>query len=151
MLFALPSLTAFANAHRSDTWAHAQFAIAEGKREALAGSPVERQTRRQYQDVIDSYRRVYCGSPTSTKADASVTAVAEVMMEMGRRFHDATALRGAISEFEFLRQEYPGSKYRFEALFTIGQIYEDDLNDSGSRAGYSGGLSAAVSPQSSCR
>jgi N-acetylmuramoyl-L-alanine amidase len=130
LLFALTSLTAFANAHRSDTWAHAQFAIAEGKREALSGSPVERQTRREYQDVIDSYRRVYCGSPTSTKADASVAAVAELMMEMGRRFHDATALRGAISEFEFLRQEYPGSKYRFEALLTIGQIYEDDLNDS---------------------
>jgi len=130
LLFALPSLTAFANVHRSDAWAHAQFAIAEGKREALTGTPIEQQTRREYQDVIDSYRRVYCGSPTSTKADASVAAVAEVMMEMGRRFHDTTALRAAISEFEFLRQEYPGSKYRFEALFTIGQIYEDDLNDS---------------------
>ena len=129
MLFALSSLAAFANAHRSDAWAHTKFAIAEGKREALTGTPVEQQTRREYQDVIDSYRRVYCGSPTSTKADASVAAVAEVMMEMGRRFHDTTALRAAISEFEFLRQEYPGSKYRFEALFTIGQIYEDDLND----------------------
>jgi N-acetylmuramoyl-L-alanine amidase len=130
LLFALPSFTAFANAHRSDTWAHAQFAIAEGKLEALTATPVERQTRREYQDVIDSYRRVYCGSPTSTKADASVAAVAEVMMEMGRRFHDSTALRAAISEFEFLRQEYPGSKYRFEALLTIGQIYENELDDS---------------------
>lgn len=123
-------MTVFANVHRSDAWAHSQFAIAESKREALTGTLVERQTRREYQDVIDSYRRVYCGSPTSTKADASVAAVAEVMMEMGRRFHDTTALRAAISEFEFLRQEYPGSKYRFEALFTIGQIYQDDLNDS---------------------
>lgn len=123
-------MTAFASVHRSDGWAHSQFAIAESKREALNLTPVERQTRRQYQDLIDSYRRVYCGSPTSTKADASVAAVAEVMMEMGRRFHDTTALRAAISEFEFLRQEYPGSKYRFEALFTIGQIYQDDLNDS---------------------
>jgi len=123
-------VTVFANVHRSDAWAHSQFAIAESKREALTGTLVERQTRREYQDVIDSYRRVYCGSPTSTKADASVAAVAEVMMEMGRRFHDTTALRAAISEFEFLRQEYPGSKYRFEALFTIGQIYQDDLNDS---------------------
>jgi len=130
LLLVLPSVTVFANVHRSDAWAHSQFAIAESKREALTGMLVERQTRREYQDVIDSYRRVYCGSPTSTKADASVAAVAEVMMEMGRRFHDTTALRAAISEFEFLRQEYPGSKYRFEALFTIGQIYQDDLNDS---------------------
>jgi N-acetylmuramoyl-L-alanine amidase len=28
-----------------------------------------------------------------------------------------------------LRKEYPGSKYRFDALFTVGEIYKDDLND----------------------
>ena len=35
----------------------------------------------------------------------------------------------AIHEYEFLRREYPGSKYRFQALFTIGQIYKQDLGD----------------------
>ncbi|HSK45495.1 MAG TPA: N-acetylmuramoyl-L-alanine amidase [Candidatus Binatia bacterium] len=29
----------------------------------------------------------------------------------------------------FLRREYPGSKLRAEALFTIGEIYRDDLDD----------------------
>ena len=28
-----------------------------------------------------------------------------------------------------MRKEYPGSKYRFDALFTIAEIYKDDLND----------------------
>ena len=28
-----------------------------------------------------------------------------------------------------MRREYPGSKYRFQALFTIGQIYKQDLGD----------------------
>ena len=90
----------------------------------------EERTRRQYQQVIDAYRRVYYGAPVSTKADPSVVAVAELMVEMGRRFDDDKILRSAIGQYQFLRTEYPGSKYRFDALFTIGEIYKDDLGDS---------------------
>jgi N-acetylmuramoyl-L-alanine amidase len=98
-------------------------------REALNGRPVGERTRHEYQRVIDSYRRVYFGSPASSKADPSVVATAELMVEMGRRFDDNKILRGAIDQYRFLRKEYPGSKYRFDALFTIGEIYKDDLND----------------------
>jgi N-acetylmuramoyl-L-alanine amidase len=72
---------------------------------------------------------VYYMSPASSKADASVVAVAELLAEMGRAFNDEKALRSAIGQYEFLRREYPGSKSRFDALFTIGQIYKDDLQD----------------------
>ena len=49
---------------------------------------------------------------------------------MGRQFEPGEKdLRSAIREYEFLRREYPGSKYRFQALFTIGQIYAEDLGD----------------------
>src|ERR1035438_3050017 len=51
------------------------------------------------------------------------------MVEMGRRFDDDKILRGAIDQYRFLRKEYPGSRYRFDALFTIGEVYKDDLND----------------------
>ncbi len=98
-------------------------------REALNGRPVGERTRHEYQRVIDSYRRVYFGSPASSKADPSVVATAELMVEMGRRFDDNKILRGAVEQYRFLRKEYPGSKYRFDALFTIGEIYKDDLND----------------------
>ena len=98
-------------------------------REALNGRPTAERTRHEYQRVIDSYRRVYFGAPTSSKADPSVVATAELMVEMGRRFDDDKILRGAVDEYRFLRKEYPGSKYRFDALFTIGEIYKDDLND----------------------
>ena len=98
-------------------------------REALNGRPLGERTRREYQHVIDSYRRVYFGSPASSKADPSVVATAELMVEMGRRFDDNKILRGAVDQYRFLRKEYPGSKYRFDALFTIGEIYKDDLND----------------------
>ena len=91
--------------------------------------PSGERTRREYQHVIDSYRRVYFGSPASSKADPSVVATAELMVEMGRRFDDNKILRGAVDQYRFLRKEYPGSKYRFDALFTIGEIYKDDLND----------------------
>src|ERR1700674_4309829 len=129
LLALLPLATASARVHHSDAWARQQFAKAERIREALNGRPVGERTRREYQRVIDSYRRVYFGSPTLSKADPSVVATAELMIEMGRRFDDNKILRGAVSQYRFLRREYPGSKYRFDALFTIGEIYKDDLND----------------------
>ena len=79
--------------------------------------------------MIAAYRRVYYGSPASSKADPSVVAVAELLTEMGRRFNDYKALHAAIGQYKFLRREYPGSRDRFDALFSIGQIYQDDLKD----------------------
>jgi N-acetylmuramoyl-L-alanine amidase len=115
--------------HRSDSWAREHFANAERLREALNGRPAADRTRRDYQRVLNAYRLVYRSAPTSTKADPSVVAVAETLVEMGRRFDDEKILHQAISEYKFLRREYPGSKYRCEALFTIGEVYQDDLND----------------------
>jgi N-acetylmuramoyl-L-alanine amidase len=129
LLALLPLATASARIHHNDAWARQQFAKAERMREALNGRPVGERTRREYQRVIDSYRRVYFGSPASFKADPSVVATAELMIEMGRRFDDNKILRGAVEQYRFLRKEYPGSRYRFDALFTIGEIYKDDLND----------------------
>src|SRR5437660_454835 len=129
VLALLPLAAASARVHHNDGWARQQFAKAERMREALNGRPAGERTRREYQRVIDSYRRVYFGSPASSKADPSVVATAELMIEMGRRFDDNKILRGAVDQYRFLRKEYPGSKYRFDALFTIGEIYKDDLND----------------------
>ena len=129
LLVLLPLVSASARVHHNDAWARQQFAKAERMREALNGRPLAERTRREYQAAIDSYRRVYFGSPTSSKADPSVVATAELMVEMGRRFDDNKVLRGAVDQYRFLRKEYPGSKYRFDALFTIGEIYKDDLND----------------------
>ncbi|MGB9234451.1 MAG: N-acetylmuramoyl-L-alanine amidase [Terriglobales bacterium] len=128
-LAGFPVMPAFARVHHNDAWARQQFTKAERTREALNGRPANQRTRREYQRAINAYRLVYFGSPASSKADPSVVATAELMVEMGRRFDDNKILRGAVDEYRFLRKEYPGSKYRFEALFTIGEIYKDDLND----------------------
>ena len=129
LLALLPLTAASARVHYSDAWSRQQYAKAERMREALNGRPAGDRTRREYQRAIDAYRRVYFGAPASSRADPSVVATAELMVEMGRQFDDNKILRGAIEQYRFLRKEYPGSKYRFDALFTIGEIYKDDLDD----------------------
>jgi N-acetylmuramoyl-L-alanine amidase len=130
MLALLATQVAHARTHHSDAWARERFAAAERMREALNGRPPADRTRHDYQRVVNAYRSVYLGAPTSTKADPSVVAVAEMLVEMGRRFEDDKILTKAIDEYKFLRREYPGSKYRADGLFTVAEIYKDDLNDS---------------------
>jgi N-acetylmuramoyl-L-alanine amidase len=126
---ATPSSLASNSASRKQE-ARDQFEKAEQMRESLNGRPEEERTRRDYQRVADAYRKVYYVAPDSSKADASVVAVAELLAEMGRQFQPGEKdLNSAIHEYEFLRREYPGSKYRFQALFTIAQIYKEDLGD----------------------
>jgi N-acetylmuramoyl-L-alanine amidase len=121
---------AHARVHHSDAWAREHFAAAERMREALNGRPPIERTRRDYQRVVNAFRLVYLGAPSSSKADPSVVAVAETLVEMGRRFEDDSILNKAVLEYKFLRREYPGSKYRADGLFTVAEIYKDDLNDS---------------------
>jgi N-acetylmuramoyl-L-alanine amidase len=129
LMAGLSGLPAHARTHHTESWAHDRFATAERMREALNGRPPADLARKDYQHVINAYRSVYYGAPASTKADPSVVAVAETLVEMGRRFDDTKILNSAIGEYKFLRREYPGSKYRCDALFTIGEIYKDDLGE----------------------
>jgi len=129
LLVTLPALPGHARPRHSEAWARDRYAAADRMREALNGRPPAERTRRDYQRVLNAYRNVFYGAPTSTKADPSAVAVAETLVEMGRRFDDDKILESAIAQYKFLRKEYPGSKYRADALFTIGEIYKDDLND----------------------
>src|SRR3984957_11798102 len=110
LIAALPQV-AHARSHHSESWARERFAAAERMREALNGRPPAERTRRDYQRVLNAYRNVYYGAPASTKADPSAVAVAETLVEMGRRFEDEKILNEAIAQYKFLRREYPGSKY----------------------------------------
>jgi N-acetylmuramoyl-L-alanine amidase len=131
LLMAVPLVPAHARARHghSEAWARDHYAAADRMREGLNGRPPGERSRRDYQRVLNAYRNIYYGAPTSAKADPSAVAVAETLVEMGRRFDDNSILKKAIAQYKFLRREYPGSKYRCDALFTIGEIYKDDLND----------------------
>ena len=109
--------------------AHSPFDKAQRMREGLEGRPERQRTRRDYERVIDAYRAIYHGDPASPRADASASAVADLFAEEGRIFQDEKALYDAIGQYEFLRRQYPGSRYRFSALLTEGEIYLRDLND----------------------
>lgn len=129
MFALLLPVMAHARVHRSGSWADSQFAAAQEMQNTLEGRPLEDRTRHDYERVISAYRRVYLEAPSSGRADPSVVAAAQMTEEMGRRFNDPDILRSAIQQYEFLRREYPGSKFRFDALFRIGEIYKDDLHD----------------------
>jgi N-acetylmuramoyl-L-alanine amidase len=118
-----------ARVHRSQSWADTQFDKAESQRETLEAHADASRTRHEYETVIASYRLVVLEAPTSSKADGSAFAVAEITAEMGRRFKDDSVLNSALREYKFLRREYPGSKHRVAALLAIGKIYKNDLGD----------------------
>lgn len=106
-----------------------QFETAEKLREALNGKPESKRVRRDFQRVIEAYRQVYHVAPTSKYAPEAARNVAEVLAEYGRAVNDDKLIRDAIDQYAFLRREYPGSRYRWEALFTTAQLYREDLHD----------------------
>jgi N-acetylmuramoyl-L-alanine amidase len=110
-------------------FARTQFEVAQRMREALRGRPEDERTAKDYERVMEAYRKVYHTAPTSVKADAAIVAVAELLAESARVLDDEWRFQSAIGQYEFLRKEYPGSKYRFDALFTIGEIYFEDLDN----------------------
>src|SRR5690348_11055063 len=109
--------------------AKAQFEVAEKLRDSLFGTPDQERDRRDYQKAMDAYRKVYYTAPSWVKADEAVLAVAELLDDQGRVLNDPKSYKDAIGQLSFLRREYPGSPHRVEALFTMAQIYRDDLND----------------------
>jgi N-acetylmuramoyl-L-alanine amidase len=106
-----------------------QYHKALQMREALNGRPESQRTPEEYDRVIDAFRKVYHIAPTSNRADASVLAVGDLLIEKARLEDDEKGFKSAIGQYEFLAKEYPGSKYRFEGLLSTGQIYREDLGD----------------------
>jgi N-acetylmuramoyl-L-alanine amidase len=109
--------------------ARAQLETAERMRDSLESKPEAQRTRKDFQKVMDAYRKVYYTAPSLAKADVAVQAVAELLEDQGRLLNDPKSFKDAIGQLVFLRREYPGSKFRADALFTIGEIYRDDLDD----------------------
>lgn len=114
---------------RSRQQAEAQFESAARMRTAVEAQPTAERTRSDYRRVIDAYWRVYRISPVSPRAHEALNAMAQLKTDMGRIFDDRGILQDAIAQYEFLRREYPGSRYRWNALLTSAEIRRDDLDD----------------------
>ena len=102
---------------------------AERMRENLAARPESQRSRLGYNRVLYAFRAIYHDDPASPKADASVLAVAELLGEEGRVFSDTKLLHDAVGQYAFLRFQYPGTRYRFSALLSEGEIYRRDIGD----------------------
>jgi N-acetylmuramoyl-L-alanine amidase len=101
-------------------------------RDALEAMAEGSRRRTDYTRVMDRFRQIYHDEPQNKYAPASVNAVAELLADQGRDLKDAKSLKDAIAQYEFLRQQYPGSSFRVAALLAEGQIYENDLHDAAS-------------------
>jgi len=113
-------------AQAASVWDHAL-----SLRTALEATPPEQRNRDSYEVVLDAFRAVYHQSPTALKAPAAVAAVADLLAEKGRVLGDPRALKSAMGQYEFLRQQYPRSEHTANALLLEAEICRQDLKDQG--------------------
>ena len=109
---------------RSD--AQQQFENAVRMRTMLEGYLEKDRTLSNYRQTVAAYHKVYLITPTADDVTPSLQAEAELYREMGRLF-DPKYFQSAIDAYNFLIKQYPGSRYRGEALLGIAQIQNDDL------------------------
>ena len=133
------SLTAFgARAHDAKTTsastptpqdsAEAQFDRAQKLRAALESTPEKQRTLTIYEAVVKAYRRVYLITPRAPDVPFAILTVGDLYRQMGDRF-DVKYYQAAVETYQYLLTDYPSSRYREDALFGVGQIQKDDLND----------------------
>ena len=123
------TLLSVLSAHAFPFTSHPTFEHAEQLQQALQATPQPKRTKHSYEKVLNAYRAIYHGNPASPKADASINAVAGLLAEEARLFSDEKLFYSAIDQYEFLRTQYPASRYRFSALISEGEIYRRDLDD----------------------
>jgi N-acetylmuramoyl-L-alanine amidase len=107
--------------------AREQFMRAVKLRTALEGQPQKDRSLSDYKQALNAYHKVYLISPQAEEVTPSLIAEAELYGEMGR-LYDPKYFGSAIERYNFLLKQYPGSRYRAEAIFTIGLIQKNDLN-----------------------
>jgi N-acetylmuramoyl-L-alanine amidase len=95
----------------------------------LQAKPAAFRTRMDYERALHAYRTVYHGDPASPDAPRSIAAVADLLADAGRCFHQPKLFHDAVQQWEFLRRQYPTSSLRQQALFQEAQIQQYDLRD----------------------
>ena len=107
--------------------AHAQYSRAEKMRASVEGMPQQERKLEDYQHLVEAYKKVYLLSTQAPEVTPSIMTMAELYQDMGRQF-DPKYFQSSIDEYKFLLKQYPGSRHCAEALFTIGKIQQEDLN-----------------------
>jgi N-acetylmuramoyl-L-alanine amidase len=109
--------------------AMSSFDRAQQMRSQLAAKPSPRRTRSDYALVIDAYKVIYHGMPSSPHAVDSIVAVAELLEDEGHVFRDEKLFSATVFQYEYLRQHYPSSPQRAPALLAEAHVEQHDLHD----------------------
>jgi N-acetylmuramoyl-L-alanine amidase len=107
--------------------AREQFERAVKLRTALEGTPQKDRALSDYKQTIAAFHKVYLITPQAEEVTPSLIAEGELYQEMGRHF-DPKYFKFAVDTYSFLLKQYPGSRYRSEALFAIGKIQKENLD-----------------------
>ncbi len=102
---------------------------AERLRVRLEATPATTRTKADYDPVLEAFRLIYHRNPSDLHAPASIYAVAELLTDEGRSLREPSWFRAAISQYEFLRTQYPASSLRTAALLAEAQVAQNDLHD----------------------
>jgi N-acetylmuramoyl-L-alanine amidase len=107
----------------------AAFDEAQQMRAKLEAEPAGKRHKEDFKKVIDAYTEVYRLNPGFAKTPVALAAVADLYREMGREFSSDVYFLQAVKSYRFLMEQYPQNKIARGALFTIGEVYRQDLED----------------------
>src|SRR5580698_10629081 len=125
LALAVPLFASARTDHKMD--AREQFERAVRMRTTLEGTPQKERSLVDYRATVAAYHKVYLISAQAEEVTPSLIAEAELYEEMGRLF-DSKYFQSAIESYNFLLKQYPGSRYREQALYSIGLVQKDGLH-----------------------
>ena len=105
-----------------------QFERAEKEYQALEARPEKDRSLKDCTSVLNAYRRVYLITPRAAEVPAALNQVAGLYRVMGDLFNEKY-YQLAVNSYQFLLREYPGNRYREDAMLAIGKIEQNDLHD----------------------
>ena len=115
-------------AQSSSEQAEAQYQKAEQMRTEFEAQAEATRPLSGYKKLVAAYRRVYLLSSSAGAVTPALMEVGELYHEMGDQF-DQAYYQNALATYKFLISQYPGSKFRAEAIFQIGKIEKEDMQN----------------------
>lgn len=112
----------------SSDQAEAQYQKAEQMRQAFEAKLEGSRSLADYKKLVAAYRRVYLLSSSAGAVTPALMEVAQLYHQMGDQF-DQAYYQNALVTYKFLIAQYPGSKFRTDALFEVGKIEKEDLGE----------------------
>ncbi len=121
---AFPEVSAERRAQARDTYERALR-----MRTTLESQPETARRKADFEKVIRTFHEVYRLNPAYSKAPVALAAIAEIYEEMGRAFSSDRYYLQSIQTYEFVASQYPNNPVARDALYTVGEIYLTDLEN----------------------